>query len=78
MESAKFLFDKAQETLKEAITERLKNILLYSFGKANDCLLVQLSRKASSSAANFLSQLEYSSAKLTKARRDKERDRKIY
>ncbi|WP_235048123.1 P12 family lipoprotein [Borrelia persica] len=42
--SAKYLFEESQKTLKKSITERLKNVLRYSFRRAsNYFLLVQLS-----------------------------------
>ncbi|AOW96219.1 P12 family lipoprotein [Borrelia miyamotoi] len=65
--SSKYFFEKSQETLKEAITERLKNVLRSSFRRVNNYLLIQLSRQARRNAENALSQLESSSAKLNEA-----------
>ncbi|AHH14674.1 Hypothetical protein BHW_0015101 (plasmid) [Borrelia hermsii MTW] len=67
LQSAKFFFEKAQGTLKEAIAERLKNALRPSFRRVANYLLVQLSREAQRYAGNSLGQLESSSIKLNEA-----------
>ncbi|QFP42478.1 P12 family lipoprotein (plasmid) [Borrelia miyamotoi] len=63
--SARYFFEQAKKTLKEAITERLKNKRRnYWSRKVDSDLLVKKSR---SEAKNALSQLESSSSKIGKA-----------
>ncbi|WAZ71429.1 P12 family lipoprotein (plasmid) [Borrelia miyamotoi] len=63
--SARYFFEQAKETLKEAITERLKNKRRnYWSRKVDSDLLV---KKSQSEAENALSQLESSSFKIGEA-----------
>ncbi|AHH04480.1 Hypothetical protein BHY_1530 (plasmid) [Borrelia nietonii YOR] len=63
--SSKSFFEKSQETLKEAITERLRNQRRSYWSKKVDSDLV--AKKARREAENALSQLESSSMKLIEA-----------
>ncbi|AFJ49045.1 P12 family lipoprotein [Borrelia hermsii] len=65
--SAKYFFEEAEKTLKEAITERLKNALRSSFRRVANYLSGQLSREARRYAENSLSLLESSSGKIGEA-----------
>ncbi|AMR76121.1 hypothetical protein A0V01_05870 (plasmid) [Borrelia hermsii] len=63
--SAKYFFEEAEKTLKEAITERLRNKRgSYSSKRGNSALLA---KKAQSEAENVLSLLESSSGKIGEA-----------
>ncbi|UPA12751.1 P12 family lipoprotein [Borrelia venezuelensis] len=68
LESAKFLFEKAQKTLREAITKRLENEArkgkYYFFRRVDNGLILQLSRDSQRDARNSLNQLESSSGKI--------------
>ncbi|WP_330730641.1 P12 family lipoprotein [Borrelia turicatae] len=67
LESAKYFFEEAQKTLKEAITERLRNKKRrkYSSRKVDNDLVARQARREAESA---LEQLESSSMKLIEAK----------
>ncbi|UPA10063.1 P12 family lipoprotein (plasmid) [Borrelia nietonii YOR] len=79
LESARFFFEKAQKSLKEAITERLENELRKNrfLRRVNGNLPKQLSREARRYAENSLEQLESSSLELNEAMAKKEEIKKL-
>ncbi|WP_155806529.1 P12 family lipoprotein [Borrelia duttonii] len=60
--SAKYFFEKSQETLKEAITERLKNKHRSSWARKGN--IDAIARRAISEAESSLKQLESASSKI--------------
>ncbi|WP_032981838.1 P12 family lipoprotein, partial [Borreliella garinii] len=75
--SEKYFFEQAQKTLKEAITERLKNKHKRCWSRKIDSNF--LAKQAQNEAENALNQLETSSIKIVEVmERKKERDRKTY